>query len=153
MFEIETKEICDFLTAKYAKIAMGLERVIANRVVKSTVEQLQMFTDIENKIKKVTHTIEEASELKDYLDGPVALEVEKIRAEIVKNAEVYTLLEEYKYKFEPKEIENRWVIYKKPRDIYDMVSERLEKIEREKKKYEEEMYQEQEDFKKTFQTT
>lgn len=29
--------------------------------------------NIENKIKKVTHTIEEASELKDYLDGPVAL--------------------------------------------------------------------------------
>ena len=24
VFEIETKEICDFLTAKYGKIAMGL---------------------------------------------------------------------------------------------------------------------------------
>ena len=71
------------------------------------------------------------------------MEIEKLRVEIKKNAEVYTLLEEYKFKFEPKEIENRWTIYKKPRDIYDMVADRLEKIEREKKKYEEEMYEEQ----------
>lgn len=52
-----------------------------------------MFTDIENKIKKNTANIEQASELKDYLDGPVTMEVEKIRAEVIKNAEVYTLLE------------------------------------------------------------
>lgn len=58
-----------------------------------------MFTDIENKIKKITANIEQASELKDYLDGPVTMEVEKIRAEVIKNAEVYTLLEQYKYKF------------------------------------------------------
>ena len=101
---------------------MGLEKVIANRVIKSTVEQLQLFAEIEKKIKKVTANIEEASELKDYLDGPVIMEVEKIRVDIKKNAEVYNLLEEYKFKFEPKEIENRWVIYKKPRDIIDMVA-------------------------------
>lgn len=71
-----------------------------------------------------------------------------MRVEITKNAQVYTLLEEYKYKFEPKEIENRWAIYKKPRDIYELVEERLEKIDREKKKYEEEMYQQQQEYKK-----
>lgn len=49
---------------------------------------------------------------------------------------MYTLLEEYRFKFEPKDIENRWSIYKKPRDIYNMIEERLEKIDREKKKYE-----------------
>ena len=75
-----------------------------------------------------------------------------MRVEINKNAEVYTLLEEYKFKFEPKEIENRWTIYKKPRDIYDMVAERQDKLEREKKKYEEEMIVEQEKYQKMFQS-
>ena len=44
-----------------------------------------MFKEIEKKIKKTTHNIEEASELKDYLDGQIMSEVEKIRAEIKKN--------------------------------------------------------------------
>lgn len=44
VFDIDTKEICDYLTAKYGKIAAGLERVIANRVTKSTAEQLEQFS-------------------------------------------------------------------------------------------------------------
>lgn len=92
MFDIETKEICDYLTAKYARIASGLEKVIANRVVKSTNEQLEEFAEIEKKIKKLTVNIEEASELKDYLDTSASMEIEKIRVELKKNAEVYTLL-------------------------------------------------------------
>ena len=57
VFDIETKEICDYLTAKYAKIASGLEKVIANRVIKSTIEQLEQFAVIEAKIKKTTTNI------------------------------------------------------------------------------------------------
>jgi hypothetical protein len=30
-------------------------------------------------------------------------------------------MDEYQYKFEPVEIDNRWTVYKKPKDIYDMV--------------------------------
>lgn len=30
-------------------------------------------------------------------------------------------MDEYQYKFEPAEIDNRWTVYKKPKDIYDMV--------------------------------
>lgn len=46
------------MTAKYARIAMGLEKVIANRVVKSTIEQLEQFAEIEAKIKRTTTNIE-----------------------------------------------------------------------------------------------
>ena len=40
LFEIETREISDFLQNKYRTIAQGLIKVIANRVIKSTREQL-----------------------------------------------------------------------------------------------------------------
>jgi len=43
-----------------------------------------------------------------------------VRAEVNRNAEVYVLLEEYMFRFEPQEIENRWSVYKKPKDLYDM---------------------------------
>jgi hypothetical protein len=58
---------------KYHRIAQGLIRVISKRVIRSTVEQIEGFKEIENKIKKVTLNIEEVSELKDYLEGPVVL--------------------------------------------------------------------------------
>lgn len=28
-------------------------------------------------------------------------------------------MEDYHFKFEPQEIENRWTVYKKPKDLYD----------------------------------
>ena len=52
---------------KYHKIAQGLIKVISKRVIKSTVQQIEGFKQIEAKIKKATLNIEEVSELKDYL--------------------------------------------------------------------------------------
>ena len=76
-----------------------------------------------------------------------------MRAEVNRNAEVYVLLEEYQFKFEPQQIENRWSVYKKPKDLYDMVKERLDIIDKEKRRYEDEMLEEQEKYRKTFDST
>ena len=53
-----------------------------------------------------------------------------MRAEVNRNAEIYAMLEEYMFRFEPHEIENRWAVYKKPKDLYDMVHDRQELIEK-----------------------
>lgn len=131
------------MASKYGKIAHGLIKTISKRVIASTVEQLEGFKEIEHKIKRQTVNIEEGSELKDYLDGPVTIEIQKMRAEVNRNAEVYILLQDYMFKFQPQEIQNRWAVYKKPRDLYDMVKERLDIIEKEKRRYEQEMLEEQ----------
>jgi len=51
-----------------------------------------MLAEIEEKIKKNTENIEEASESKDYLDAQATNEIEKLKVEIKKNGEVYELL-------------------------------------------------------------
>jgi len=61
-------------------------------VVASTKEHLEMLAEIEEKIKKNTENIEEASESKDYLDAQATNEIEKLKVEIKKNGEVYELL-------------------------------------------------------------
>lgn len=53
-----------------------------------------------------------------------------MKAEVNRNAEVYIMMEDYMFKFEPHEIENRWTVYKKPKDLFDMIKERLELIEK-----------------------
>jgi|LakMenEpi03Aug12_release.lakeMendotaPanAssembly.Ray.scaffolds.fasta_scaffold138207_2 hypothetical protein len=53
-----------------------------------------------------------------------------MKAEVNRNAEVYIMMEDYMFKFEPHEIENRWTVYKKPKDLYDMIKERLDLIEK-----------------------
>jgi hypothetical protein len=46
LFDIETKEICDFMANKYAKIGNGLIKAISKRVIASTVEHLEGFKEI-----------------------------------------------------------------------------------------------------------
>lgn len=43
IFEVETKEVSDYIAEKYAKIAKGLTKVIANRVTATTISQLETF--------------------------------------------------------------------------------------------------------------
>lgn len=74
------------MASKYGKIAHGLIKTISKRVIASTIEHLEGFKEIEQKIKRQTINIEEASELKDYLDGPVAVQIQKMRVEVNKNA-------------------------------------------------------------------
>lgn len=40
MFDIDTKEICDYLANKYHRIAEGLIKIISKRVIISTNEHL-----------------------------------------------------------------------------------------------------------------
>jgi dynein heavy chain len=76
-----------------------------------------------------------------------------MKVEVNRNAEVYILMEDYMFRFEPQEIENRWAVYKKPKDLYDLIRERLDIIEKEKRRYEDEMLEEQEKYRKTFEST
>jgi DNA replication initiation complex subunit (GINS family) len=62
-------------------------------------------------------------------------------------------MDEYQYRFEEGEINKRWAVYKKPKDIYDMVEERKEHLKNERTKYEEELFQEQETYRKKFEAT
>jgi hypothetical protein len=50
-----------------------------------------------------------------------ATEIEKLRVEIQKNADIYTILEEEKYRLEPVQIENRWRVFRQPKDTYTMM--------------------------------
>ncbi len=76
-----------------------------------------------------------------------------MRVEIKKNSEIYVVMDEYQYRFEEGEITKRWTVYKKPKDIYDMVEERKEHLKNERNKYEEELFQEQEAYRKKFEAT
>lgn len=57
--------------------------------------------------------------------------------EINKNSEVYSILEEERFRLEPAQIDNRWRVYKQPKDTYALINERIEQINQEKNKYEE----------------
>lgn len=95
---METKEISDYMANKYKRIAQGLTKVIANRVVAITNSHLKQFEEINKRIDVETVNIEEASELKEFMEGQAMIEIAKLRNEIEKNIELYTILEEEHYK-------------------------------------------------------
>ena len=55
--------------------------------------------------------------------------------------ELYNILEEEQYKLEPSALEARWRAFKQPRDTTFRIQERLEIFEKERDRYEREMYQ------------
>jgi hypothetical protein len=57
IFEVETKEVSEYISEKYARIAKGLTKVIANRVTAITNSQLEHFQTIQDKINKATANI------------------------------------------------------------------------------------------------
>lgn len=43
MFDIDTKEICDYMAGKYRRIALGLIQIISKRVIAATNQHLEGF--------------------------------------------------------------------------------------------------------------
>ena len=65
---------------KYKKIAQGLTKVIANKVIANTSAILGQFEEINKRIDLETTNIEEASELKEFMEGQAVIEIAKLKS-------------------------------------------------------------------------
>lgn len=59
-------------------------------------------------------------------------ELEKMKEDIDKSCELYDLLEPFKVRFQPEDIQRRWQVYGGPKEILELVDVRSQALEKEK---------------------
>jgi dynein heavy chain len=63
------------------------------------------------------------TDIKDYI-ASLPIEMERMKAEMVKVFDVYKILEEFKEKISKDEMDKKWIIFGKPKELLDLVEKR-----------------------------
>lgn len=145
-FKVNCKEIASLLAGKYLMLSKGLIDVMAKRVKNATLKLYDELQDIKLKINEPPKDIEKLTEIKEYTTQ-VPLLLEKIKQEIEKSMAVYEIMEPFKYKFQPEDIQKRWLVFSGPKEIIELIDSRNMILEKEKVTFLEQMKIAQEDFK------
>jgi len=74
------------------------------------------------------------------------IELEKIKEDIDKSSELYDLLEPFKVKFNPEDIQRRWQVFGGPKEIMELVDARNNALDKDKVQFLEKMKVSQEEF-------
>jgi len=79
--------------------------------------------------------------------GNIPQEMKKLQQEINKSFETYQVLDSYSYKFMKEELDQKWNLFGSPREIEKLIENRSLELEKDKKRFGEEMKNEQLEFK------
>jgi dynein heavy chain len=74
-------------------------------------------------------------------------ELEKLRLEMDRTFDIYTILEGFNYRFTKDELERRWNIFGSPKEIYNLVEKRERELDKKKAGFLDSMKQDQNEFK------
>lgn len=97
----------------------------------STIELYDEIQKIKLKINDPPQDIERLTDVKQYMAN-LPLELDKMREDIDKSSELYDLLEPFKVKFNPEDIQRRWQVYGGPKEILELVESRSSALDKDK---------------------
>ena len=100
---------------------------------------------MEEKIKKPPTTIDELTDLKNFIKdcGP---DIEKKKKEIDDCMKIYKILDEFNFEMGPVDLNAKWELYGAPQRIVKLMEGRTTELEKLKEQMIKEMETEQEDF-------
>jgi dynein heavy chain len=119
-FRVNCKEIATLLAGKYLMLSKGLIDVMAKRVKNTTLKLYDEIQEVKLKINEPPKDIEKLTEVKEYMQQ-VPITLEKMKQEIEKSMAVYELMEPFKYKFLPEDIQKRWLVFSGPKEILELI--------------------------------
>jgi dynein heavy chain, axonemal len=116
MFAINCKDIRNFYSQKYEQIVDKEIKLIASKTKEKTLELSTTFMMMEEKILKVPKTIDELTDIKDYINEG-GNEIEKMKQQINESMEFYGILDEFNYEFTSADHNNKWELYGAPQRV------------------------------------
>jgi len=79
--------------------------------------------------------------MKEFMAN-IPVELDKIKVEMNKTFEVYTILENFNFRFSKDDMDKRWTIFGGPAEINTLIEKRLKELEKDKVKFQEAMKEE-----------
>jgi len=145
-FKINCKEIRNTLANKHASIAAEQIELIAKMAKRMSNQTMEDFDKINLKIESTPKDIEELSTIKEFMEN-VPNEIEKLEREIKVNVSVYSILNEFQYKFADEEdYDKQWRLYGSPLETVSKISKQGNYLEKEKEKFVSHMKTDQAEF-------
>ena len=133
-FKVECADVRSKLSEKHKIISKALIDFIADKFRSQTEKLISRFEEIKGKIRKLPKSIEELTEIKDYM-AAVINELDKIKVDINSMMETYEITQTFHYKFSPEEIRKQWVTYQGPKTLFELIEQQTLFLDREKEKF------------------
>jgi len=144
-FKVNCKDIRILFAGKHASIVDKEIKLIAQRARDKNSELSLRFEDMEAKIRKTPSSIEELTEIKEYM-AALPAEVAKEKVEIAECVDIYNLLEDFQFEFPMAELDSKWELFAAPKRLMETIQSQNSVLEKQKEVFLKEMAQEQEDF-------
>ena len=113
MFQVDCKDIRNMYAQKYQQIVEKEIRLIAQKAKDKNYDLTASFGQMEEKIKKPPTTIDELTDLKNFIKdcGP---DIEKKKKEIDDCMKIYKILDEFNFEMGPVDMNCKWDLYGAP---------------------------------------
>jgi len=144
-FKVNCKEIRKLFVGKHSSIVEKEIKQIANRARDMNSELSLHFEEMESKIRKVPSTIEELTDIKDYM-AALPIEIQKNKVEIQDCMGIYDMLEDYQYDFSMNDMDSKWELFSAPKKLMETIQLQTSTLDKQKEVFLKEMAHEQEEF-------
>ena len=145
-FMISCEGLLAILKNKYEALQKNLTDLIAKRARENTQSIFNKFNQIQAQLKTTPKDIEGLTRLKEFIAN-VPNELEKIKVDINNCLDIYSMLDDFQYRFSAEDMNKKWRIVGGPKDTVELVDLRKVSLEKEKTKFQESMVESQEEFK------
>ncbi len=122
-FLVDCSEMGMKLRSKHVELATEGKKTLREKARAITSGIIEAFDAMRNKIKKLPTTIEELTNLRNYISSDIPNLVEKQKIEIDKMMEAYDILDEYMEKLNREENQNKWAAFRKPKELNELIEE------------------------------
>lgn len=145
MFQINCKDIRNFYAGKFQQIVDKEIKLIQQKAKDETMKIAAKFQEITSKISAVPKNIDELTDTKKYI-SEIGVQIEKLKREIDDCMKVYTILDEFNVELTSLEFNNKWDLFKAPKNVQKVIETQNEVLNKLKEQMLKQMELEQEEF-------
>jgi len=145
MFQINCKEIRQHYAGKFQQIVDKEIKLIQQKGKDDTQKISAKFAEITARINQVPKNIDELTDTKKYI-SEIGVQIEKLKREIDECMKTYTILEEFNVELTTMEFNNKWELFKAPKNVQKVIETQNEVLNKKKEDMLKEMALEQEEF-------
>lgn len=150
MFQINCKDIRNFYAGKFQQIVEKEIKLIQQKAKDETQKISAKFQEITAKINAVPKNIDELTETKKFI-SEIGVQIEKLKREIDEAMKVYTILDEFNVELTSLEFNNKWELFKAPKNVQKVIETQNEVLNKLKEQMLKSMELEQEEFDETLE--
>jgi len=123
IYLVDCANLLDKLVENHTELIQEAKIVLRKRGSRYTQGIIEELEKMREKIKKIPNTIEELTELRNYIAHDLPGLIEKQKSDIEKMDETFDIISEYEERLSYDEFNRKWYAYRMPKELLALVEE------------------------------